>query len=226
LQLWLLPPRLVEAVDAVRLERAPALLRHRYVSYYNLGIGTVWAEEVDDVNDLVDVRSAEGRPEAFAGVQVGLWWLTARDGLPEGDWQPPEAVWQQLRGGLSEWRERQDYLPDPQRDDSRTVGLNAGWGWGIRTRWDPGRFREAVEEAAASELWRPEFRQEDFWEGFGFGWGRARSEAPEQAAAMPEAVPAEFREAAARGVRSGRARGAVPKAPMPPVFRSVRGPAT
>ena len=83
--LWLSPPRLIEANQALRLERSSELLEHRYVTYYNLGIGTVWAEMVEDVNDMIDYRAAEGRPEAFHGFQAGLWGSGRRLALGEGE---------------------------------------------------------------------------------------------------------------------------------------------
>ena len=55
-QLWVSVPRAIEAIDPVRLERARHTLLHRQVVYYNLGVGTVWAEQIPQLNDLLDVH--------------------------------------------------------------------------------------------------------------------------------------------------------------------------
>lgn len=223
---WEAPLRWIEAVSAIRLERAPQVSRHRYVTYYNLGIGTVWAEMVDDVNDLVDVRSDTSDPRAFDGVQAGLWGSGRSDALGEGDWDPPELDWGSMRSGLNEWAERQSFVPAPDKDDPRTVALNMGWGAGIRARWNAERVARILQDAAAEGSWPEMLDVADFWEGFGFGWGRALDDVPAHADSLPLSIPEQYREDVIRGMAAGRELGEVPEAPRKPVFASVRGPAT
>lgn len=224
--LWLAPPRVVEALDAVRLDRADELLRHRYVTYYNLGIGTVWAEQVDEVNDLIDVLTATGDPRAFDGVQAGLWGSGRRLALGEGDWHPPELLAGSFQSGLNEWGERDSYVPEPDKDDPATVARNVGWGVGIRARWDVERVADVAAQVQAEGGWPRTLPWSAFWEGFGLGWGRTISDVPSDPAALPQVIPAEHRQDVARGIEAGRALGEVPKAPRKPNWKSVRGPAT
>jgi len=176
--LWLCPPRLHEARAAVQPERIEALRQHRYVSYYNLGIGTVWAEQVRDVNELIDVRTAQGSQEGFGGIQAGLWGSGDRLALGEGDWHPPRLTWStaaspepgetmatvSLFSGIQEWAERQSYLPrkdevggdlddDPHRpvkDELSAAAQNIGWSVGIRAAWNSETVAAVVKDAQAS----------------------------------------------------------------------------
>ena len=223
---WLTPPRFIEATDAIRLERVGPLLRHRYVAYYNLGVGTVWAELVDDVNDMIDVRTAQGDPDGFDGFQAGLWGSGRRLALGEGDWEPPELEWGSLRAGCNEWAERQGYLAEQDRDDPRTVALNVGWGAGIRGRWNAEVVGAVAAEAQEQGGWPHWLAWPDFWEGYGYGFGRAVNDVPARADSLPDAIPPEHREDVVRGMEAGRALGEVPKAPRKPIWASVRGPAT
>jgi len=250
--LWLSPPRLHEARAAVHPERMEALRQHRYVSYYNLGIGTVWAEQVRDVNDLIDVRTAQGSQEGFGGIQAGLWGSGRRLALGEGDWQAPKLTWDALFSGIQEWSERQSYLPHkdevggdldddphrPIRDELPAAAHNIGWCAGIRSSWNSATVAEVVSSAQSSGLcpqqpgewqgacWPASLDWQFFWEGYGFGLGRARPELSEHPDSLPAAIPEIARDAVARGIRAGRALGAVPEAPRKPLFKSVRGPAT
>lgn len=250
--LWLIPPRLHEARAAVHPERMEALRQHRYVSYYNLGIGTVWAEQVRDVNDLIDVRTAQGSQEGFGGIQAGLWGSGRRLALGEGDWQAPELTWDALFSGIQEWSERQSYLPRkdevggdldddphrPVRDEPAAAAHNIGWGVGIRASWNSATVVEVVNSAQSSGVcpeqpgewqgtcWPAALDWQIFWEGYGFGLGRAQPELSDHTGSLPVAIPETAREAVARGIRAGRALGPVPQAPRKPLFKSVRGPAT
>jgi len=250
--LWLAPPRLHEAGAAVQTQRMEALREHRYVSYYNLGIGTVWAEQVGDVNDLIDVRTAQGTQEGFGGIQAGLWGSGRRLALGEGDWEPPPLTWDSLFSGIQEWAERQSYLPEkdevggdldddphrPVKDELRAAALNVGWSVGIRSAWDSEMVTSVVETAQASgncpeqpgewqgSCWPGYLDWQIFWEGYGFGLGRARPEISEHPDSLPSSIPETAREAVSHGIRDGRALGTVPEAPRKPLFKSVRGPAT
>ncbi len=244
--LWTVPPRVIEAKAAVRLERSGELLRHRYVTYYNMGFGTVWAEMVDDVNDLVDVRAAQGDPKGSAGFQAGLWGSGRRLALGEGDWEPPELEWGSVQAGLNEWYERQRYKEPRDRDDPTIFASNLGWGTGIRAGWDASRVALVLEEGMErhpggtwDDLWadldNPELRLDSwppglpwdaFWEGYGMGYGRAVPDVPAQADSLPDALPMEYRPAVVRGMEAGRALGEVPRAPKKLPFESVRNPAT
>ncbi len=223
---WTTPPRAIEAADLVRLERSGPLLRHRYVAYYNLGVGTVWADLVDDVNEMIDVRTAQGDPDGFDGFQAGLWGSGRRLALGEGDWEAPELEWGSLRAGCNEWAERQGYLPDEERDDPRTVALNVGWGAGIRARWNAEVVAAVAVQAQDEGGWPHWLAWADFWEGYGFGMGRAVPDVPAHIDSLPDAIPPEHRSDVARGMEAGRALGEVPKAPRKPIWPSVRGPAT
>jgi len=224
--LWLTPPRLTEARAAVRLERSAELLRHRYVTYYNLGIGTVWADMVDEVNDLIDFRADQQREDAFHGIQAGLWGSGRRLGLGEGDWQPPPLDWGGLNAGIREWVERNGYRDPELQDDNTFVAQNVGWGAGIRADWNATLLAEVLAEGVARGEWPSELTEADFWEGFGLGWGRTFGDVPAQVDSLPDAIPESSRAAVVRGMEVGRQRGAVPEANGKPGFISVRGPAT
>ncbi|HCP46174.1 MAG TPA: hypothetical protein DIU15_09040 [Deltaproteobacteria bacterium] len=237
--LWLTPPRAQEQWTAVQPDRMAALSEHRYVAYYNLGIGTVWAEQVQDVNDLIDVRTAQGDHRGFGGIQAGLWGSGRRLGLGEGDWEAQPLSWHSLSAGIAEWGERQSYLqhesempeddPDPHRlakDDPRIAAQNIGWGAGIRARWQSDLMASTVREAQASGLWPDHLNWSDFWEGYGMGLGRAHPELSLDPLSLPGVLPEEARGPVSRGMTAGRAVGEVPEAPRIPVFKSVRGPAT
>ena len=250
--LWLTPPRMHEAKAAVQTQRMEQLRQHRYVSYYNLGIGTIWAEQVRDVNDLIDVRTAQGRQEGFGGIQAGLWGSGRRLALGEGDWQAPPLTWDSLFSGIQEWAERQSYLPRadevggdldddphrPVRDNETDAALNIGWAVGIRAAWNSAVVAAVVQEAQESGVcpaqpgewqsscWPAYLDWQLFWEGYGFGLGRAQSEFSTHPDSLPQALPDEAREAISRGIIKGRALGPVPQAPRVPLFKSVRGPAT
>jgi hypothetical protein len=224
--LWLAPPRLIEAKAAVRLERSSALLQHRYVTYYNLGIGTVWADMVDEVNDLIDYRADQGRPDAFHGMQAGLWGSGRRLGLGEGDWKPPAFDWGGLNAGIREWVERNGYRPPEEQEDATFVAQNIGWGAGIRADWNAKVVAAVLSEGMARGEWPIELSETDFWEGFGLGWGRTFADVPARIDTLPSAIPERGRAEVVRGIKLGRQRGAVPEAIGTPRFRSVRGPAT
>jgi len=244
--LWQAPPRVIEARAALRLERADELLRHRYVTYYNLGFGTIWAELVDDANDLIDVRTAQGDPAGAAGFQAGMWGSGRRLALGEGDWESPPLEWGSMQAGLNEWFERERYKNPEDRDDPHTFAANVGWGAGIRARWNAELMAQVVEEGfelaspgAWADLfadldnpevrldgWPPGMDWEAFWTGYGFGWGRAVTDVPAQVDSLPDALPEDYRPAIVRGMEEGRALGPVPKAPRRSIFPSVRGPAT
>lgn len=224
--LWLAPPRLIEAKQALRLERSAELLEHRYVTYYNLGVGTVWAEMVDDVNDMIDVRATTQSPEAFHGFQPGLWGSGRRLALGEGDWSSPGLSWGALNAGIREWLERDSYREADQREDSHYVAANIGWGAGIRAGWDCSVVASVLAEGLGQGEWPTELSMETAWEGFGTGWGRAVDDVPAQRDSLPDVIPEEFRDAVVRGMQAGRSLGEVPEAPRKPIFETVRGPAT
>lgn len=222
---WMWGPRAWEGMAAVRPARWGMNAEHRLVTYYNLGVGTVWAEDVRAVNDLVDVRSASGDPRSFDGVQAALWGGGATDGLGRGDWDPPEPMdWPALGSGIKEWRERQSFLDPADRDDPGQVAENIGWGLGIRTRWNPARVAAILDEAG--DDWPAELDRARVWRGFGMGWGRNAPRRPATAGTLPLSIPADAREQVAEGMEQGRALGPAPEAPFPPVFPTVRGTAT
>lgn len=223
--LWGAGPRAFEAMQAIRPARWDLNAQHRLVTYYNLGIHTVWAEDVPAVNDLVDLRSASGDPRSFGGIQAALWGGGATFGLGRGSWSPVDAMnWSQLGDAIDEWHERQSYLTPEETDDPEITAENIGWGVGIRTRWNPTRLALILDQAGSD--WPEAVTKEGVWEGFGMGWGRADPSAPSVLRAVPSTVPIEARDALLRGISRGRALGQVPRAPNPPVFVTVRGTAT
>lgn len=225
--LWLAGPRWTENMAAVRMERLDALSEHRYVTYYNLGMGNVWPSQVKAINDLIDVRTAQGDPEGFFGLQAALWGSGGqRLGLGLGNWEPPEFVWDALRGAISEWHERQQWKPVEEWENPRKVSANIGWGLGILTSWDPAAAMSVVREADGSPDWPDVLPWPEFWEGYGFGWGRADENAPSTIDAIPSAFPGIHHEAILRGIEAGRALGDVPPAQGVPIFESIRGCAT
>jgi len=219
--LWMAGPRLWEAGALVRPSRWANNSEHRLVTYYNLGVHTVWAEDVPAVNDLVDVRSHSGDPRSFGGIQAALWGAGATHGLGRGSWEPVESMdWPSLRASMGEWQERQSYFPPAEQDDPLAAAQNIGWGVGIRTRWDPAVLAEILAEAGAD--WPDSVSADAVWEGFGLGWGRIDASASSEARLIPE----DARGAVQRGIEAGRALGEVPEAPIPPIFATVRGTAT
>ncbi len=226
LQLWLTPPRATEAADAVRLERAEANRDHRYLHYYNLGIGTIWSEQVGDINDLIDVRTAQNEAHSFAGMQAGLWGSGDRLALGEGHWSPPQPSADSLNAGLSEWAERQSYASEEERDDPRLAAQNIGWGLGVRASWNTARVAAVLQTTKERGLWPQSLSVEDAWEGYGWGLGRARAGVSDHPDSLPPSVPEAMHEAVSRGMRDGRALGRVPEAGSQPAFASVRGSAT
>ncbi|MCO4771884.1 MAG: hypothetical protein KDA24_17770 [Deltaproteobacteria bacterium] len=223
--LWSAGPRAVEASKAVRPDRWSMNAEHRLVTYYNLGIHTTWAEDVAALNDFIDVRSASGEARAFGGVQAAMWGGGTTFGLGRGSWSPEEAMtWPGLATAIKEWRERQQFFTPEEKDDLRAVSKNIGWGLGIRTRWNPARVAQILDEAGAD--WPVDLPRELVWEGFGAGWGRMEPTRSSRAITLPLSIPEDSRDAVSRGMEAGRAIGDVPEAPIPPVFETVRGTAT
>ena len=223
--LWLTPPRLQEAASVVQLGRTASVREHRYVAYYNLGIGTIWSEQVPEVNDLLDVRASQGHPGAFAGIQAGLLHDQQATGLPLQTWTPRPLTHDSLLAGLHEWRERQSYLEPREQEYTVVAAENIGWGVGIRGRWNGMTVSRAFDGAFDRGKWPRQMAPDAFWEGYGMGWGRASAEAPEESEQMPRTIPETYHQAVARGVQRGRAIGEVPETTGPPPFRSIRKPA-
>lgn len=223
--LWLAPPRLQEAANAVRGDRTGSLTEHRYVAYYNLGIGTTWSEQVDEVNDLLDVRAAAGSPEAFAGLQAGLLHDLQPTGIGRGTWAPLPLDADSITMGLQEWTERQSYQADPLREYTPVAAENIGWGTGIRSRWQPHGAALALAGAQAQGEWPDELTVESFWEGYGLGWGRASERAPSSPEMMPRSIPEAFHGAVARGVSRGRSLETRDWWGDEPPFATIRQPA-
>ena len=222
---WMAGPRAVEASKAVRSERWAMNAEHRLVTYYNLGIHTTWAEDVRSLNDWIDVRSATGDPSAFDGIQAAMWGGGTTFGLGRGSWSPEEPMtWGGLATGIKEWQERQQFFTDEEKDDPEVVALNIGWGLGIRTRWNPARVAQILDEAG--EDWPDFLSRRLVWEGFGAGWGRAEPKRSSRPESLPLSIPMEWRGTVGRGMEAGRDLGAVDRASMPPVFETVRGTAT
>ena len=209
-----------------RLERAEANRDHRYLHYYNLGIGTIWSEQVGDINDLIDVRTAQNEAHSFAGMQAGLWGSGDRLALGEGHWSPPQPSADSLNAGLSEWAERQSYASEEERDDPRLAAQNIGWGLGVRASWNTARVAAVLQTTKERGLWPQSLSVEDAWEGYGWGLGRARAGVSDHPDSLPPSVPEAMHEAVSRGMRDGRALGRVPEAGSQPAFASVRGSAT
>ena len=223
--LWVSFPRLIEATTLVRTERSAPLADHRYVAYYNLGIGTVWAEQVAEVNDLIDVRSAQGSPGAFAGIQGGLLHDLQPTGLGLATWRPLPYRDDSLRVGLAEWRERRNHTAAGQAEPAGTAAENIGWGAGIRSRWDAPAVAGALAAAEAEGLWPADLEHARFWTGYGVGWGRAHPAPALPAADALDGLDETLRAALLAGIEAGRAMDSAP-ADGPPAFRSIRGPAT
>lgn len=228
--LWPLPARVPEALQVLRLDRAKGVLSHRAVLYYNLGIHTVWAEQAPWVNDLLAVRAAghrSGDPHAWDGIQAGLGAGAPVEhlGLAAEAWSPPTSTFRDLRPGLREWSERQGYKPD-QPEDPLRAAQNTGWGFGIRTGFDPRAMLAVVAEGRGSDRWPEALGWDELWYGWGLGCGRAHRDAPERCSLRDlESVDAASRSAAERGVRDGPSLAADEGLDhVQPA--SVRGPAT
>jgi len=223
---WQAPPRLEEAADSLRLERASDVMAHRYVTYYNLGIGTIWASQVEAVNRLIDVRAAEDDAHAFDGVQAGLWMLGNRRGLGRGDWEPTAIDWPMLRGGMGEWQENEYYASEADRARPERSAENIGWGVAIRLDGDLDAVIALLEEARTSGEWPPDMPLEAAWRGVGQAFhGDPVINAPTEDG-LNAAVPAQWRPAVLEGLRIAAERGPVPPAQLPLNARGVRGTAT
>ena len=225
LLLWSAPPRLQEAARIVQLDRAGANLAHRYVHYYNLGIGTVWSEQVQEVNDLLDVRATQVDEGSFAAIQAGLQHDLRLTGLTLDTWSPLPLQRDSMHFGLHEWTERQQYLEPHEREFTTAAAENIGWGVGIRARWQAAGAATALAGAVRDGWWPVQLEERAFWEGYGMGWARASDAATDDPSLMPRSIPAEHREAVAQGVLRGRDVGPVNAATGKPVFRSIRKPA-
>ncbi len=223
---WQAPPRLVEAAETVRLERAPDVIAHRYVTYYNLGIGTIWASQVEAVNRLIDVRAAEGDAHAFDGVQAGLWMLGNRRGLGRGEWEPTAIDWPLLRGAMGEWQEHESYATEADRARPQRSAENIGWGVAIRLDGDLDAVITLLEGARTSGEWPTDLPLEAAWRGVGQAFhGDPVINAPTEDG-LNAAVPPAWRAAVLDGLRIAAERGPVPPAQLPLKARGVRGTAT
>ena len=223
---WQGPPRVHEALDAVRLERAPGVLAHRYVTYYNLGIGTIWAPQVADVNRLIDTRAADGDAHAFDGIQAGLWMLGNRRGLARGDWEPTTIDWPLLRSSMEEWRETESYLDDASRSQPIRSAENIGWGVAIRLNGDLDAIALLLESARTAGEWPEDLPLEAVWRGVGEAMhGKPIVSAPTEDG-LNSVIPGPFRGAVSEGLRRAAARGTPPAARLPLLARTVRGTAT
>ena len=223
---WQAPPRLHEAATAVRLERAPDVLAHRYVTYYNLGLGTIWASQVQAVNRLIDIRAAEDDPHAFDGLQAGLWMLGNRRGLGRSEWDPTPVDWPLLRGGMGEWQENEFYAAPEDRAAPDRSAENIGWGVCIRLDGDLDAVVALLEEARTSGEWPVELPIEAAWRGVGQAFhGDGLIHAPTEDG-LNAAIPQPFRPAVLEGLRIAAERGPVPPAELPMNARGVRGTAT
>ncbi len=223
---WQAPPRLHEAAAAVDLSRAPEVLTHRYVTYYNLGIGTIWAPQVRAVNTLIDVRAAEDDPHAFDGLQAGLWMLGNRRGLGRSEWRPTRIDWPQLRGAMGEWQENEFYALPADRSRPDRSAENIGWGIVIRLDGDLNAVVSLLEEARTSGEWPAELPLKAAWRGVGQGlYGNPAAHAPTEDG-LNSAIPAPYRQDVLDGLRIAAERGPVEPATLPLNARGVRGTAT
>ncbi len=223
--IWVGLPRLIEARAMVRTGHTHELLEHRYVAYYNLGIGTIWAEQVAEVNDLIDVRTAEGSPAAFAAFQAGLLHDYQATGLGRATWSPLPYQDDSLLHGLGEWRERRNHNAEIAAMPADLAAQNIGWGAGIRSRWDGIAVARALDRAVDEGLWPADLEPVEFWRGYAMGWGRAHRAPDPPASSDLRGVPASYLLPALGAVGEGRAlEAAAPDAE--PTFRSIRGPAT
>lgn len=233
--LWPLPARVEEARLAVRPERMVLLRHHWSVLYYNLGIGTVWAEQSRDVNDLLAVRLAQyeaGDDHAWDGVQAGLGGGAPVEhlGLAAQSWDPPVVGFNELRPGVREWSERQGYRPPGQGDDPKRAAQNVGWGFGIRTAFDPARMLAVWRDGHRSDRWPPTLSWEHVFEGWATGCVRHHAADEGARCAFVGDALDEIGAANAEGLRRGEALGRA--LPEPPPLRrdvivpTVRGPAT
>ena len=118
--LWLCGPRWTENMAAVRMDRLDALQKHRYVTYYNLGMGNIWPSQVDQVNDLIDVRTARAtRRVSSACRPCGA--AAVSDSVSASATGSPGVRVGRARGAISEWHERQQWKPVEE--------------WGDHARW-------------------------------------------------------------------------------------------
>lgn len=223
----LVPLRTWEQGDLIRPERWADNLKHRYVEYYNAGMGTVWARQVVDANQYLDVRAFQARTlgtsATFHGTIAGFCCEGTHSGLQAATWDPPKPSWFTMGSGLNEWKEAASYGAWGTTDYA-WVARNLGWGIGLRTEWQLPAMIQVMTEGQEDEWSGLPIDSLLVWEGLGFGLGRTASELPASADALPPTIPAEAAEAMARGMAEARALGPVPRMALPPPFPSAHGP--
>ena len=225
-QTWVSLPRVIEAIEPIKLERARHNLVHRQVAYYNLGVGTVWGEQIPQLNDLLDVRTAQGDPRGFGGVQAGMWGSGDRRALSAGAWEAPRLTWARIETGLAEWSERESFKSDEEKDDRVFTARNIGWSVGIRSNWNLDQAAWVLADGAESTFCPQWLSWDQVWFGLGFGYGRVHPNVPADTSPLPLTVSPTGQESFVQGMQEGRALGAVKPMPARPLFESIRGPAT
>ena len=200
-------------------DRAGALTRHRYSAYWMYGIDPVTAGQVDQWNDLIDVRESQREPMGAYGLRMTIFDRDPEDvELREDAWILDS--WEEVRGNFER------AFPETfAQVDLDLTAHSIGWGLGIRTRWSEADVARIVGFAEASGRLPPELAAARIWEGWGFGRARAehvaRTRGDELPAARLDAVPPEHREAVSRGMAAGVAMGAVPRQRAPAALQAI-----
>ena len=165
--------------DMLRMERAEAVLQHRYAAYWHYGIGTVTADEVERVNDLLDVREARGEPGGAFGLDLGFAVAEHSMNLgQEGPWETPKPDWKSLVSRFERWEElsqgfARSYPQRWEQVDLVVVAENMGRAMAVRADADGELVAALIGQAHREERWPKELDEGSFWRGFGFGCGRS-----------------------------------------------------
>jgi hypothetical protein len=205
----------------LRLERAPDVLAHRYAAYWHYGFGSVTGDEVERANDLLDVRAADGDPAGAFGFELGFALAEHEmEAGQAGPWESPKPDWPSLRSRFERWDELSHVFANARPDLWETVDplvtvQNMGRAMAVRADCDGALVQELVARAHDEGMWPATLSEPGFWEGFGYGCGRAAWLAAQKQTPGPgpdgvswigqltephaERVKAGWREAARRG---------------------------
>jgi len=167
------------APSMLRMERAPQVLAHRYPAYWHFGFGSITGDEVERANDLLDVREAEGLASGGFGFELGFAMPEHNQDLGQpGSWDTPPPDFKSLRSRFERWEELSQVFARARPDlwaqvDPRITAENMGRAFAVRADCDGQLVVGLLREVEQARLWPSDLSLGSFWNGFGFGCGRA-----------------------------------------------------
>ncbi|MCO4773138.1 MAG: hypothetical protein KDA24_24095 [Deltaproteobacteria bacterium] len=221
----------------VRLDRTPDVLDHRYGAYWHYGFGSVTADEVEQANDLLDVREAQGLPYGAFGLELGFAMAEHRMELgQDGPWVTPKPDWKALRSRFERWEELSQVFARAYPElwenvEPSITAENMGRALAVRADGDGLLVMKLLAVAEAEGRWPDDLSLPAFWRGFGFGCGRGAwlSAAKQTPGPGPggvgwiDALPPELAAEARGGWAEAAALGDVPPMGRAPVLRTTLG---